>query len=31
VQGGSDVRADRAVMNGATHDLHLYGHVQLQQ
>jgi lipopolysaccharide assembly outer membrane protein LptD (OstA) len=31
IQGGSDVRADRAVMNGATHDLHLYGHVQLQQ
>jgi lipopolysaccharide assembly outer membrane protein LptD (OstA) len=31
VQGGSDVRADRAVMNGVTHDLHLYGHVQLQQ
>lgn len=31
MQGGSDVRADRAIMNGATHDLHLYGHVQLQQ
>lgn len=31
IQGGSDVRADRAVMNGITHDLHLYGHVQLQQ
>lgn len=35
IQGGSDVRADRAVMNGATHDLHLYGSpghpVQLQQ
>jgi lipopolysaccharide assembly outer membrane protein LptD (OstA) len=31
IQGGSDVRADRAVMNGATHDLHLFGHVQLQQ
>lgn len=31
LQGGSDVRADRAVMNGVTHDLHLYGHVQLQQ
>lgn len=31
IQGGSDVRADRAVMNGVTHDLHLYGHVQLQQ
>ena len=31
MQGGSVVRADRAVMNGITHDLHLYGHVQLQQ
>lgn len=31
IQGGSDVRADRAVMNGVTHDLHLYGNVQLQQ
>lgn len=31
IQGGSDVRADRAVMNGITHDLHLYGNVQLQQ
>ncbi len=31
IQGRSDVRADRAVMNGLTHDLHLYGHVQLQQ
>jgi lipopolysaccharide assembly outer membrane protein LptD (OstA) len=31
IQGASDVRADRAVMNGMTHDLHLYGHVQLQQ
>jgi lipopolysaccharide assembly outer membrane protein LptD (OstA) len=31
IQGGSDVRADRAVMNGVTHDLHLYGHVELQQ
>lgn len=31
LQGGSDVRADRAVMNGTTHDLHLFGHVQLQQ
>jgi lipopolysaccharide assembly outer membrane protein LptD (OstA) len=31
LQGGSEVRADRAVMNGITHDLHLYGHVQLQQ
>lgn len=31
IQGGSDVHADRAVMNGVTHDLHLYGNVQLQQ
>ncbi len=31
IQGGSEVRADRAVMNGLTHDIHLYGHVQLQQ
>ncbi|HLI97723.1 MAG TPA: LPS export ABC transporter periplasmic protein LptC [Candidatus Baltobacteraceae bacterium] len=31
IQGANDVRADRAVMNGLTHDLHLYGHVQLQQ
>lgn len=31
IQGASDVRADRAIMNGITHDLHLYGHVQLQQ
>lgn len=30
-QGGSHVTADRAVMNGITHDIHLYGHVQLQQ
>ena len=30
-QGGSQVRADRAVMNGLTHDIHLYGNVQLQQ
>ena len=30
-QGGSEVHADRAVMNGLTHDIHLYGHVQLQQ
>jgi lipopolysaccharide assembly outer membrane protein LptD (OstA) len=30
-QGGSQVRADRAVMNGITHDIHLYGNVQLQQ
>lgn len=31
IQGSSDVRADRAVMNGVTHQLDLYGHVQLQQ
>ena len=30
-QGGRSVRADRAVMNGGTHDIHLYGHVQLNQ
>ncbi|MFN2448298.1 MAG: hypothetical protein ABR508_00700 [Candidatus Baltobacteraceae bacterium] len=30
-QGGRSVRADRAVMNGATHDIHLFGHVQLNQ
>lgn len=24
-QGGSEVHADRAVMNGVTHDIHLYG------
>lgn len=30
-QGTTQVSADRAVMNGATHDLHLYGNVQLQQ
>ena len=30
-QGGRSVRADRAVMNGATHDIHLFGHVQLKQ
>jgi lipopolysaccharide assembly outer membrane protein LptD (OstA) len=30
-QGGSDVRAGRAVMNGVTHELHLYDNVQLQQ
>lgn len=28
IQGASDVRADRAVMNGLTHDLHLYGSPQ---
>lgn len=30
-QGSSYVTADRAVMNGITHDLHLYGHVILHQ
>lgn len=30
-QGGSQVSADRAVMNGLSHDIHLYGNVQLQQ
>lgn len=30
-QGGSSVTADRAIMNGFTHDLHLYGNVQLHQ
>lgn len=25
LQGGSEVHADRAVMNGLTHDIHLYG------
>ena len=30
-QGTSWASADRAVMNGNTHDLHLYGHVQLHQ
>jgi lipopolysaccharide assembly outer membrane protein LptD (OstA) len=30
-QGASQVRADRAIMNGLTHDIHLYGNVQLQQ
>jgi lipopolysaccharide assembly outer membrane protein LptD (OstA) len=30
-QGASEVRSDRAVMNGMTHDIHLYGHVQLTQ
>jgi lipopolysaccharide assembly outer membrane protein LptD (OstA) len=29
IQGTSDVRADRAVMNTLTHDVHLYGHVHL--
>jgi lipopolysaccharide assembly outer membrane protein LptD (OstA) len=31
MQGGSSVTADRAIMNGFTHDLHLYGNVQLHQ
>jgi lipopolysaccharide assembly outer membrane protein LptD (OstA) len=31
IQGKSSVRADRAVMNGLTHDIHLYGNVQLDQ
>ncbi len=30
-QGASWGNADRAVMNGLTHDLHLYGHVSLHQ
>ena len=30
-QGGRTVHADRAIMNGITHDIHLYGHVQLKQ
>lgn len=30
-QGGSTARADRAVMDGLTHDIHLYGHVELTQ
>jgi len=30
-QGASWANADRAVMNGNTHDLHLYGHVSLHQ
>jgi lipopolysaccharide assembly outer membrane protein LptD (OstA) len=30
-QGASEVRSDRAVMNGLTHDIHLFGHVQLTQ
>ena len=29
VQGGNVVTADRAVMNGFSHDLHLYGNVHL--
>jgi lipopolysaccharide assembly outer membrane protein LptD (OstA) len=30
-QGASEVHSDRAVMNGMTHDIHLYGNVQLTQ
>lgn len=30
-QGGSTVTARRAIMNGLTHDLHLYGDVHLSQ
>jgi lipopolysaccharide assembly outer membrane protein LptD (OstA) len=30
-QAASEVRSDRAVMNGLTHDIHLYGNVQLTQ
>ena len=30
-QGASFATADKAVMNGITHDLHLYGHVTLHQ
>lgn len=30
-QGASWANADRAVMNGNSHDLHLYGHVSLHQ
>lgn len=30
-QGGSSMTADRAIMNGFTHDLHLYGNVQIHQ
>ena len=29
VQGASSVTADRAVMNGLTHDLHLFGNVTM--
>jgi lipopolysaccharide assembly outer membrane protein LptD (OstA) len=31
VQGKSAVRADRAVMDGITHDIHLFGNVELAQ
>jgi len=30
-QGGSEVRAGRAVMDGITHEIHLYDNVQLTQ
>jgi lipopolysaccharide assembly outer membrane protein LptD (OstA) len=30
-QGPSEVRANRAVMDGISHDIHLYGNVQLTQ
>lgn len=30
-QGPSEVRADRAIMDGVTHDIHLTGNVQLTQ
>ncbi len=30
-QGASWANADRAVMNGNSHDLHLYGHVSIHQ
>jgi len=30
-QGASTVRSDRAIMNGLTHDIHLFGNVQLTQ
>lgn len=31
IQGPSDVRANRAVMDGITHEIHLFGGVQLTQ
>ncbi len=31
IQGASEVHSNRAVMNGLTHDIHLYGNVQLTQ
>jgi lipopolysaccharide assembly outer membrane protein LptD (OstA) len=30
-QGASDVHSDKAVMNGRTHEINLYGNVQLNQ